>query len=511
MLSSIRKLPIFDNYKKEIIENVELQKKIIESKLKEIIDSYNKTLIGDKKDKIEQLKNIDVSKEKKNFGDNIKKLEGDIELLEIDKKDKIQALNNINITIKILKTPKELENQDKEFRNNEDMIKYFLQYDVSTFRYAGDEIRKDKVFISGFTKINKDIIRYIDNDLKKDDKFIATIASEYPNILEYTVDLSKNKTFIESLSIKKPEIFLFAANSLRSDKEYVKELVSSKPEILKYIDEKLKSDSKFISALIQEVPAVFPFIDGVLKTYQYIANLIVNDKNKQIDIKEYKRNPDVASLVIKSKPELIERFDEGFLKNQGFILNNPTIFQYSGLTDDQNFVINIVSKYPETIQYIGDKLKKTVLFLRNVAGTYPDTFQYMPDEFKKDQKSIEELSKFTDVNKILPYIDNDLKSDEIFFQELIKIDPVSYKYANDKLKNDIKFIKDNIEVYPYINDQLKEKEEILQVALMSGFNFNQDLPKEIIINKFGEYSGYLMLGRNKELIKEYVDAYLNSF
>lgn len=154
------------------------------------------------------------------------------------------------------------------------------------------------------------------------------------------------------------------------------------------------------------------------------------------------------------KPVINEETFEEKIKKK--ITNNSKRESWYVNCDKCNYVYPILSEYPEcftnrVIMIYALSLEPAILQLSN---------NFTDEEFILD---ILRTKRHTSI-RILKYIPDELRRNDEFMKECIKINPEAIEYASDKLKSDkviiLDIVKENGRMFRYASDELKLDKEI---------------------------------------------------
>ena len=194
--------------------------------------------------------------------------------------------------------------------------------------------------------------------------------------------------------------------------------------------------------------------------------------------------------------------------------NNPRcgtyiVFKYYGenLQEDLGLLIEVVLDDPKIIE--GTPISNNKEFMLDIIELKPSVLLYVSDTLKKDHEFIEELQELQDrgVDLCLQLEENpELRSDEKFMKEAIKQDAKLLEFASEELKNNYEFMKDvTKQNYKTVEYVIQNKNDFGLEGIKGAKETTRELTVEdymAIINELSESSEDNRYKRVKEKVAE---------
>lgn len=152
-------------------------------------------------------------------------------------------------------------------------------------------------------------------------------------------------------------VFQHISPRLNGNKSFILELISKEPLILQYIDSKFKADKQVVLMAVSKNYESIKYIDHTLRLDRDIALCAIQQSGQayfHID-QSLKSDPEIILKVIKRCKEYINYID----------------LDFTGLNEDQNFMLEMIKLYWPCISCIGPKLRLNQEFMLQ-------TTQYIP-------------------------------------------------------------------------------------------------------------------------------------
>ena len=185
-----------------------------------------------------------------------------------------------------------------------------------------------------------------------------------------------------------------------------------------------------------------------------------------------------------------QREDRNFMEPLLYAVRNDAkngsyiIYKYYGenLQQDLGLLIDVILEDPKIIE--DTPISNNKDFILDVVETNPRVLFYISDNLKNDEDFIEELRELGDEgvdNCIAIALDPSLTSDAEFMKEAIKEDPSLLKVADESLKNDYKFIKEiTKENYETVEHIIKNRNDFG----LEGIKGAKETTKELTIEDY---------------------------
>jgi len=230
------------------------------------------------------------------------------------------------------------------------------------------------------------------------------------------------------------------------------------------------------------------------KYYTRYANITYNEiKNHDILIshifKKYSRWYLYLPLEIKTNKEFLIKAidanietlkhatdlkkDKNTISHLIDIYGNQILYYTSNsLKKNKEFIIFLLKKDKyklniDILRYIDENLKNDNIFISNLIRINEKTFLYASQSLKENKKFIYQIIKINLFT--IQYIDPLLKYDLEFFSNLININPLALEFASDELKNNIDIVFNAITINPlaleFASDELKNNIDIVSNAI----------------------------------------------
>ena len=169
-----------------------------------------------------------------------------------------------------------LENADESILSNRGLMKYATLEWRGAFKYASDELKKDKTFVMEFLNSNYGDfpLAYAAPEVRTDTELMLQIAKIEPTTLA-----GADRSLLEDKEFMKKVVAIsaipFAYSNLSSDKEFVEEIVEINGMSLAYSDERLHlwEDRELLMKAVKNNPYVINMI-GISSDYlpQYLED-----------------------------------------------------------------------------------------------------------------------------------------------------------------------------------------------------------------------------------------------
>jgi hypothetical protein len=297
------------------------------------------------------------------------------------------------------------------FRNDEEIMLEAIEYDNEVFKHLGSKLKYNKEFIKKAIKLNPHIIKYLPRKIFTFSEYEALTLEAVKEDCEGVPAIIDNKFKIDknlALKVVKRcgEFLEYVSNELKADKEIVLEAVKNFPYMFYEADEKLKDDKEIALIVIKNNPYLFDEISDRLKIDDDVLSAFFNSKN----------------------------FDETYF---------PDFF-----CDKLKEIFLNSDKLEKNYTQKDINIKNVILMLVKYIKTGKVEFNLNDRKFILF--AIENCRFLLLDKKIVQYLYKNFKDDEEIILKIIKENPDSFKYLEDKLKYNKDFIKKALEVNPSI-------------------------------------------------------------
>jgi len=414
--------------------------------------------------------------------------------------------------------------RNEDLKNNKEVALEAVKGDAYSYRCFGDEIRNDKdVILSAIkqngrviedmgseVRDNENIVRlalenggslYKVSDRLKSDRDFALYAmskngyglSSLPEQLRSDIDVVKtaiinNGYAIDSASEelkKNRELVLLASQNIKSqltldyvkefngDREIVLNFIKHDGSNLRYINESLKSDKELTSIALDKIDNQFlkniEIDQSLLKDVEIVKKLITLDSDyleKASD--ELRANKDIVDIACKKSTNSIRFASEDIRNDKEFINKyvsekNPYAFQYVGdkLKDDLEFVKPIVENFGHNIQFVSDRLKNNVELAKSAVENDYNVFNKINEELRDNKELC--LTYLNKSSNHFPAMGVSVRSDMDVVKLAIKDNPNNIKFAEPSIYDNREKIEElmkvNNDVYCSLSWESKLKDD----------------------------------------------------
>ena len=322
---------------------------------------------------------------------------------------------------------------------------------------------------------------------KNDPKYmIEIITHDIKNMYELSDSLKANPEFMLSLinltmryfvnsTARVTRLQIFYENLSDDLKHNVDFLLKAIDEIIANDTTKTSSDSLcaiFLKSVIDPT-----FLIGNKQFWQ-----VIEDRNLMRAEYKYYANPEVSILSDKEK-ERLEKIKDLY-KSYLYHLNkqhvetaekNRILLLRSlrpSYRNNPEFMLELIKIDPDFTQLLTDTLKANHLFIALARMKNPDVSKYLAFSKARDsvetvyerrKKALEEVSNINESN-FKEYLTLAERSDKDFMLELIKHNPIIYKFTLKSLRETKKFRKEAIAANPDVKQYVEEEEKLEQKA-----------------------------------------------
>lgn len=417
------------------------------------------------------------------------------------------------------------------------------------FYYADESLKKDKDFLFKAALIAPEAIFNQFKELADDYYFILNLMdNSYTNIEFASDSLKDNDEFITDAIKINPECFKYASLRLKNNENYILKHINETPEILMYCSELLKNNTDFISK-IKKIN---------INYLKYFKNeTILNDdmisemNNNSADATAIKK---LIENIISSAPRKVLLLSEKTRDDEDYMLSlistNGAVLSYVSdrLKEDINFNIRVLTKYPKYICYASEYIKRNYDVNIAILKERKSNFKYLDNYLKFDvffilkaclecdnniiknidyntrNQVLDILTRENKLNQVLVddnfvydllrkdrysfgHLSDEMRDNEDYALFAIKRANLNYKYASDRLRNDIDFAKKilssigNGGICEYFTEKLKDNEELMLTCIYrSNASYSRLSPR---LKKDPEYNA-LLFYRTRGSIEKYL-------
>jgi hypothetical protein len=368
-----------------------------------------------------------------------------------------------------------------EILNNKEFIQYAIQITGTAYKYASQDIRKNKEILIQALKNDSwgTISEYIPDSLINDkdvkELVIRNLGSTKYLFEKFDINLEENQNFvIESLK-KDVNRFNFIPDSLKNDRNFFIKAVKSNGRVMHFANDSFKDDSEIIEEAVK--------IDG--NALFYATDRL--QKNKSIAmtaVKSAATDNNGAYRIFNSIQYL--RSDKDLIKEAIKYGNGKGVFEFiiDEYKDNIEFGIELLNLNPSLIT--DDKFINTYItqnkFVTYLLNNLDNLDIIIPQKIiAKNSNNKDLILSILDVIKKYPkhylqktfeYIDIKLKDDKDFFVKAVILNGLFLEFATSSIKNNydvvLEAIKDNgISIY-FANEELQKNESLINIAIANG-------------------------------------------
>ena len=396
----------------------------------------------------------------------------------------MEIINNFRLN------PHTFENYP-EFHNNVEMVKFIVNIDGTTIRYASDNLKNNYDIAKMAIKNNGLSLRFLPNNYRNDHNIVKlAIHHSRAVILAYVSHELQDDADIVKFAIKKNILsYNFASNRLQNDHNIIKFAI--------FID---KSIYNRIPLIQREHPEIAKI--GILIGHENLQYLSPQLRNIfEIVSCAIKKNPyelKYASIRLKNNPEIVKlavqqnglslQYASDNSKNNLDIVNlavqqNGLSLQYASesIKNDISFAKIAVSYNPIVLSYLSDNLKNNIDIVHKAIVQNPTIIRYASDNLKNSTPLV--LSVVKRNGLCLKYVSSELKNKKEIVKWAVRQNGLSLQYASDNIKNDIDIVKlaitQNSYALQYALIDIQNNTNIIE--LMCNFGTDLDILCKIMI------------------------------
>lgn len=395
-----------------------------------------------------------------------------------------------------------LQHADVTFRTVKRIVLEAVKQNGLALEFASDPLREDpeiieialkqcpeakKFVIKKKSSIENSALEIQDNPSKKTEALDPKITVEKPkeNEAENPAPLFDCKEQLIAALEKDGLLLKQASKVLQNDKNVVVIAVKQNPMALEFASDELKKDKEvgfYVGYRNQAALRFFtdPFkkdLIELLKALDKCTKEKTPPTDKEIEDLSPAINPllhvkECIMAIINIVPGIIEKIplplknDKEIIK-AGF-LQDPVILQFASeqLRSDEKFCLELFTEIPKRyrdeylqafFKYISDNLKRNRPFVLALMKLDVNVFEYAK-EFQNDKEAVRiVLGKSDNAYHIFSHASQDLKNDKEFVLDLSK------QYF----------------IYPYLEEKLKQDEDILLAYSIKNDYFLTDAPKAV--------------------------------
>ena len=386
-----------------------------------------------------------------------------------------------------------------EFHNDVEMVKFIVNIDGTTIRYASDNLKNNYDIAKMAIKNNGLSLRFLPNNYRNDHNIVKlAIHHSRAVILAYVSHELQDDADIVKFAIKKNILsYNFASNRLQNDHNIIKFAIfidksiysripliqREHPEIakigilighenLQYLSPQLRNIFEIVSCAIKKNPYELEYASIRLKNSPNIVKLAVqqNGLSLQYASDNSKDNLDIVNLAIKQNGLSLQYASDNLKNNLDIVKlavqqnglslqyasdnskNNLDIVklavQQNGLSmeyasesikDDISFAKIVISYNPIVLSYLSDNLKNNIDIVHKAIVQDPTIIRYASDNLKNSTPLV--LSVVKRNGLCLRYVSSELKNKKEIVKWAVRQNGLSLQYASDNIKNDIEIVK----------------------------------------------------------------------
>ncbi|MDD7804220.1 MAG: DUF4116 domain-containing protein, partial [Endozoicomonas sp. (ex Botrylloides leachii)] len=307
---------------------------------------------------------------------------------------------------------------------------------AGNLKRASDRLKNDRDFVLKAIRSQGSNLEYASHVLKYDifgfeeDKSKDSNLEYASHALKDDIEVVQAACHLDGYALK------YASDRLRGKKSVVLEAVSNRGSALQYASDKLKND-----------PDVFI---AAIKQY-HNAHIYAGSA--------WKQNREAVLAAVKAYGNNLREVDENF-KN------------------DAEIVSMAIQNTPYAFEHASDQFKQDKAFVMEAIRNYGSAvFMYVSNNLKRDSEvALAALRCWNGFNNFpMKYAHSDLRNNEGFITEAVKLSPNALAFASDELRNNSSFVKkllhiDN-RVLSYASDTLRTDKALMdyrdQVSILN--------------------------------------------
>ena len=334
---------------------------------------------------------------------------GEYFIIEIDRYQlELYELSNI-LDKKIPKTDKIfylLLNGEKIYTN----IHKIKPYDkLITFIVDSNNLCELNIMYTSFLHNNEDYYYKLENT-----KSNAIRNNIYKILVADNSDLLDDENFIiydSNLFEAYFNLFEYASNRLKYDKNFILLLSYYNNYICKYIPKDLLLDKNYLFELLKNINLLYIY-ECIHSSYKldklFIFKIINNNRSRQHPV--YKCNIHIEVFCTLAEPH-----NPKIIVCEDFVLANQE-------TDNYNFILNLITKYPDIYRILNRDLKSMYAFalcavqhngllLKNVPKQFKENKQLVLEAIKQNSNALKYANYFINDYEIVSFaIDRDINA-----------------------------------------------------------------------------------------------------
>jgi serine/threonine protein kinase len=372
------------------------------------------------------IENLTCLNPKKRFSLSkiVEMLDGNLTPFQVEEKE----TTKIEISLKSLEivTPSQDQIKEPELKSSVDGLDKNLEAvkkDNNFLKNAPMELKSNKEIVLEAIKSNPYSFNFASDELKEDKDFVLKAAKINYKIVEYaSQNLIKNDKDVMLAMMKINKLaWKRASNELKNQKDFILEVVKLDGYELFSIPFELQQDKDVVLAAVSS--------NGLSVSY---ATYFLNDK-------------DVILAAVKNNSQALKSASRKLLDDREFIFECAKVSKDSLMRSkffhDEELCFSLVKESIENFNFISPILKSSEAFLWRCFKENFHVFNYF--DLKTNEEFILEAVKIN--IGCLQYISDNLKNDETFAVKLVEINGNCLEYLSKELRNNIEIVKLAIE------------------------------------------------------------------
>lgn len=299
-----------------------------------------------------------------------------------------------------------LEWVDESLQNNPDVIlKYVEKGLIDELKWMSDALKQNLKFAEQLAQVNGECLGFFHTPIRNTKSLIrlAVKTSIKPLKTIYMSLRQDGDFFLELIKIN-PAVILNAAENIQTDIFFALKAVQQTPEVMKF--SRFRNNESFVLELVEE-----GFLDILLLASEELRNnkifikklMEVNENSFEFASDALRKDQDflyscfIDNTPLARKADTILKLaigslldDEVFLERVGHIGVWPLDIGSERLKKDKAFVQRILAITPSHFEFFShDTLKNDKEFMLNIVSKYPDTLASLNSPLKYDKDILE--------------------------------------------------------------------------------------------------------------------------
>ena len=336
----------------------------------------------------------------------------------------------------------------------DEALKLFKFYGL-VLEFASKELKKNRKVVETAVTNNGLALEHADPSLQHDKNIVVTALKQNPSAIKFVPDPSEFVNYFE----------------------IILDVVSSNLQILELVDKELLCDPKFMLEAVKKNGLALKFASEDLTKDKNIVFTAIskNYEATKFASDEVWIDEDFAYRVVMKNPNAMAYLPKNIRTNKTLILkslcfNTTCVFSCSDLTNDRDFVLEAIKKYPYIYMQISKVLQKdfdVVLAMVTADGKMLGFVWNVPAaSFLLTNKQIM-MAAVTQNPEAIKYTEFNLKDYEsfVFVENFLESFPNAYQHAPFNIRNELAFVMKVVILLPssfaYASRRIRGRQDIV--------------------------------------------------